>query len=510
MHVDLPLGGELRVENLRGGVSVEVWKERYVSVTATVEGVTPVRSPVTIQRTERLLSISVSNNMTTTPARVDLLVHIPERTRAEIVTANGEIEARGVPASLNAQTVSGDIRASLAQAKDIDVAAQSTSGVVSYSADALPASETRTPPANTHAFHIRLGGGSKWVRLRSQSGRITLLPVETAKSDSATEEARKPPVLIGAGNTGSGAGTPASATEQQEVDEGDVIRVDAQLVTLNMSVIDRSTNRGLAGLTQNDFHLYEDGALQEIAHFDSSAAPFNLLLLIDLSGSTKEVVNLIRGAALRFVDSARPNDRIGVITFADAPVIVSPFTDDREALRQRINAMERPHGTTTLYDSIAFAMDQVMKDAKDSRRNAIVLMSDGMDSIMPNVDGDGSRIDYRELLNRVREFDGVLYSLWLNTEYEALSDKDVQPETFDLAYDRMKELAEEGGGIFYEVEKLEDLAGAYERVVADLGTVYSLSYRPTNKARDGKWRAIRLAVSRPNAVARGKRGYYAK
>ncbi|MGA9994865.1 MAG: hypothetical protein WBP93_05595, partial [Pyrinomonadaceae bacterium] len=102
------------------------------------------------------------------------------------------------------------------------------------------------------------------------------------------------------------------------------------------------------------------------------------------------------------------------------------------------------------------------------------------------------------------------YSLWLNTEYEALSDKDVQPETFDLAYDRMKELAEEGGGIFYEVEKLEDLAGAYERVVADLGTVYSLSYRPTNKARDGKWRAIRLAVSRPNAVARGKRGYYAK
>lgn len=348
------------------------------------------------------------------------------------------------------------------------------------------------------------------MRLRSQSGRITLLPVETAKSDSATEEARKPPVLIGTGNTGTGAGTPASAIEQQEVDEGDVIRVDAQLVTLNMSVIDRSTNRGLAGLTQNDFHLYEDGALQEIAHFDSSAAPFNLLLLIDLSGSTKEVVNLIRGAALRFVDSARPNDRIGVITFADAPVIVSPFTDDREALRQRINAMERPHGTTTLYDSIAFAMDQVMKDAKDSRRNAIVLMSDGMDSIMPNVDGDGSRIDYRELLNRVREFDGVLYSLWLNTEYEALSDKDVQPETFDLAYDRMKELAEEGGGIFYEVEKLEDLAGAYERVVADLGTVYSLSYRPTNKARDGKWRAIRLAVSRPNAVARGKRGYYAK
>ncbi len=70
-------------------------------------------------------------------------------------------------------------------------------------------------------------------------------------------------------------------------------------------------------------------------------------------------------------------------------------------------------------------------------------------------------------------------------------------------------MAEAGGGLFYEVESLEDLAGAYERVVADLGTVYSLSYRPANKARDGKWRAIKVSIDRTNAVARGKRGYYA-
>jgi len=74
----------------------------------------------------------------------------------------------------------------------------------------------------------------------------------------------------------------------------------------------------------------------------------------------------------------------------------------------------------------------------------------------------------------------------------------------------MKELADNGGGSFYECEKLEDLAGAYERVVRDLGMVYTLSYRPSNKVRDGSWRAIRINVDRPNAVARGKRGYYAK
>jgi VWFA-related protein len=130
---------------------------------------------------------------------------------------------------------------------------------------------------------------------------------------------------------------------------------------------------------------------------------------------------------------------------------------------------------------------------------------------MPNVAGEGSAVGYNELLARVREFDGVLYTLWLQTETElsSLSALDIQPETYDLAHDRMQELAEAGGGIFYEVLSLEDLAGAYEHVVADLGTVYSIGYRPTNKLRNGKWRSIRIAVSRPNAAARGKRGYYA-
>ena len=80
----------------------------------------------------------------------------------------------------------------------------------------------------------------------------------------------------------------------------------------------------------------------------------------------------------------------------------------------------------------------------------------------------------------------------------------------DLAHDRMRDLADHGGGVFYECEELKDLAGAYDRVVADLGTVYTLSYRPTNKVRDGSWRTVRVNVNRANAVARGKRGYYAK
>jgi VWFA-related protein len=307
------------------------------------------------------------------------------------------------------------------------------------------------------------------------------------------------------------AGTPARPSNTpEEVSEDDVIRVDTELVSVNVSVVDRGTSHGVNDLTKDDFRLYENNAAQQVLHFESSSAPFNLVLLVDLSGSTAKVVELIKSAALHFVDAARPFDRIGVITFAGSQVIVSPLTTDHAALHDRINAIQKPDGSTKLYDSLSFAMDEVFRQSKDSRRNAIVVISDGLDSVMPNVTGEGSALSFPELIRQAREFDGVIYSIWTDTQsYEPLSPGDIQQETFDLAHDQMKEIADVGGGAFYECFKLQDLAGSYDRVVADLGTLYTLSYRPSNRLRDGSWRAIRVNVNRPNAVARGKRGYYA-
>jgi VWFA-related protein len=512
VRADLPAGGELRIENRRGSVSVELWNEKHVSVTASIEGTRASRSPVIIQRTERLLTIGVARDAATS-ARVDLSLRIPERSRVEIITTGGEIDVRGLPNALSVQTVSGDIRAKFPSSTNADVTAESVNGSVALTDCAPTTTASARNNTNTeHSARCRMGAGGRLVRLRSERGRITLAASDAAQSTTTTTASteRRAPTLVDAKSNKPGAGTPADpSTGPQEVDEDDVIRVDTELVTLNVSVIDRGTSRGLAGLAKPDFKLYEDGNEQQIAHFDSSAAPFNMVLLIDLSGSTREVVEIIKTAAQRFVEATRPSDRIAVITFANTPLIVSALTNDREALRQRINAIELPQGSTRLYDSIGFTLDEVLKYSKDSGRNAIILMSDGLDSTLPNVRGEGSTLDYKELLVRIQEFDGVFYTLWVDTEVEALSPEDVQPETVDLAHDRMREMSEAGGGAFYEVEKLEDLAGAYERVVADLGTVYSLGYRPSNKLRDGKWRSIRVAVARPNAVARGKRGYFA-
>lgn len=367
---------------------------------------------------------------------------------------------------------------------------------------ALTISVVRRPVDPVAAIHLQLKVPQNAdVSGSSARGEITV----------PRDEPTKQPELIGVENAKRPAGTPATEPDNAEISEGDVIRVDSQLVTLNISVIDRSTNRGLMGLGQSDFRLTEDGQEQRIVQFESASAPFDMVLLIDLSGSTREVVKLIRAAALRFVQAARPNDRIAVITFAGAPTIVSELTADRELLRQRIETIDTARGDTKLYDATNFAMNEVLKQSKNSRRTAIVLMSDGLDGTIPGISGQQGSVKYSypETLRNIQEFDGVLYTLWLNTEYEAMSPLDTQPEAFDMGHDRMKEMADAGGGIFYQVERLTDLAGAYEQVVADLGTVYSLAYRPTNNARDGRWRGIHISVNRPNAVPRGKRGYYA-
>jgi VWFA-related protein len=517
VRVDLPPGGEISISNPRGSVRVEVWGEQHVSVVANVKGLKPRRSPITINRTEQLLTISVNPREVGIETRVDLTLRLPERSRAAIASETGDVIIRGLPAELRVESVYGNIIAEFPASGDADIEAESPAKGV---ASTLSVQGSEVGGKTT--FQARLGTGGKRVHLVSKRGRVSLAsygePLNappasaTTTTTTATAEARKVPVLIGAEQNKTGAGTPATPlTGPEEIDEGDIVRVDTELVTLNLSVIDRGTNRGLRGLLANDFKLYEDGHEQQVTQFESANVPFNLVLLIDVSFSTQEKIGLIRDAALRFVNAARPEDRIGIITFAKNPIVVSPLTDDREALRRRINEGIQPRGSTKVYDSLSFAMDEVLKDSKNSRRNAIILMSDGLDSTMPNVTGEGSVLDYNEIVRRVREFDGVLYTLWIDTEteYSSLSPLDVQPETFDLAHDQMEQLAEAGGGLFYEVEKLEDLADAYERVVADLGTVYSLSYRPTNRQRDGKWRAIRVSVARPNAVARGKRGYYA-
>ena len=516
----LPAGGEVLIENRRGGVSVEVWGEDYMALAAEPAGAASAgpskrgarrKLPVSIERTDSTLSIKVMPAAAAARATpVDLRARVPSRARLKVYTSEGALDIRGVPASIVAQTISGELRLSMPAGADAQVTAQSLNGAVTLGEGV----EARGGPRVVRGkFQGRWGSGASAVNLFSGRGPISVsaLPRSDAPRASAGPGAAAPPRRADELTGGAFAERPAppqAAETPQEVDEDEVVRVESDLVTLNVSVAHRATGRGLTGLSAPDFRLFEDGVEQQIEHFESANAPFDLLLLLDLSGSTAKVTGTIRAAARSFVGATRPQDRVAVVAFAADVAVVAPMTSDRRLLLSAIDRMEAPKGDTRLYDSLAAAMDYANRAGEPSRRRALILMSDGLDSSLPNVDGEGSALEYEELRSRVQEFEGVLYTVWTSTEYEAFSPLDIQPETFDLVRDRMEELAEAGGGVFYEVERLEDLSGAYARVVADLGTVYSLSYRPTNKQRDGRWRAIRIRLpAHPDAVARGKRGY---
>ena len=560
LSLALEPGGEVYVENRRGGVSVQIWDGAEVLLLvygpgALVgnarpaakgrgraargkAGAAPPTSPLSIERGRGSLRI-VARAPSAPAPQLNVRLVVPATARLKVYTSDGAFDLNGLPAALDAQTLSGDMRLELPSAPDASLTALSLNGSV------VLARGVESPRADARVvrgkFQTRWGTGGGSVNLFSGRGRISLEALgsgQTASSAQLNEDATERPSEVeptprptadaprrGAVRRNRVRETPEDApvlTRQrprpqptetpQEVDEDEVVRVESDLVTLNVSVIDRASGRGLQGLTAEDFRVYEDNVEQQVEHFETAEAPFDLLLLLDLSGSTARVTDTIRAAARRFVAATRPQDRVGVIAFAGETSVVSPLTSDRAALRSSLDRLAKPAGDTRFYDSLSYALDYMTRGADPARRRAVIVMSDGLDSTLPNVTGVGSTLPYNELRSRVQEFEGVVYAVWTNTEfYEAFSPLDIQPETYDLAHDHMAELAEAGGGLFYEVEKLEDLAGAYERVVADLGTVYGLSYRPTNKLRDGSWRAIRVRLPRrPEAVARGRRGYYAK
>lgn len=298
----------------------------------------------------------------------------------------------------------------------------------------------------------------------------------------------------------------------QKSDETETVRIETELVDLNVSVFARERGRNVGTLQQKDFMVFENGVPEEITFFASSSTPFDLVLLLDLSGSTSDKLDLIRKSARRFVEAARPVDRICIITFTNAPRIVSPFTTDHAELIKRIKKIEKPVGGTNFWDAMSFVLAGVLDEsARGLRRSAIVVMTDGVDNALPDVPGDGSMISFANLMEVVRRSGSIVLPIYLDTEEEMIRQGRGAPQAYFLARQQLLILAYESGGVIYQARRLEDLKGVYEQVMNDLSTVYSIGYRPTNRQRDGSWRAVAVRLAgRPDLAARTRRGYYAK
>lgn len=349
-----------------------------------------------------------------------------------------------------------------------------------------------------------------------------------------------------------------TSSSSEEVDEGDVVRVDTQLVSVPAVVTD-SAGRPLSGLRPENFRLIEDGQVQTIANFGTAEAPFEIALLLDTSGSTRDDVALIRAAANSFIEALRQGDRVGIVAFNTAqtvaePVaaveVLTPLTSDREQLRAAIENLGASQGTP-YYDGLQKVADSVFREPPSEEvrgRRAVVALTDGVDS--------SSNSDFGMAKEKLSRAGIACYFIQVNTEdfvedrlmkdcnddgQLALSKKQIEryrrlffpkatAENFDsfcqmgpfermsisrglynLARREMDELARVSGGRSFVAATLSDAKSAFARVAADIGTFYSLGYYPTNKARDGKFRAIKLEVRgvKEKAQIRARDGYYA-
>src|ERR1700752_3030675 len=171
----------------------------------------------------------------------------------------------------------------------------------------------------------------------------------------------------------------------------ETIRIDSDLVDLKVSVLGLTPNMSAPLLEQKDFRILEDGVPQEISFFAAADAPFDLVLLLDLSGSNQKNLKMIRNSAKRFVDAARDVDRIALVTFTDQPALYSSFTLDRKKLKKAIDDMDEAIGGTNFWDSLDYVLRDLIGNGGGLRRSAVVVMTDGIDNALPDVPGPGSR-----------------------------------------------------------------------------------------------------------------------
>jgi len=309
---------------------------------------------------------------------------------------------------------------------------------------------------------------------------------------------------------------------QAQVD--DPVNVDSAVVRVNVGVVDQR-GRPITNLSRPQFSIYEDGLQQQISHFELSTAPFSVVMMLDMSGSTKSFRQNIALSAARFLDALAPEDRVAVIEFYEKVNLLNDFTTDRSVAAHSIRVANGA-GNTNLFKGLELALEKLAKEG--NRRKAIVVLTDGADTKAKDADREllsklsesemASAIspeanpDLVRILDRADRLGVTIYPLALPTGDPAkLADPTkLQVAMWNAARSRLKLVADRTGGTLNAISRLDEMGRLYAVVAAELRTLYTIEYQPSNLVRDGKWRSIKVEVTDPDLIARSRQGYFAK
>jgi VWFA-related protein len=286
-----------------------------------------------------------------------------------------------------------------------------------------------------------------------------------------------------------------------------VTAITPQLMRVNASVTDRH-GRAIPGMRDADFSVYEDGSERKVVNVTPANEPFNLVLLLDVSGSVEERIDFIRKAARDFLRTASPQDRISIISFRDDIQVISDFTRDRALLSKKLDDLDAG-GATALYDALGYTLVETLKPLR-GERTAIVVMSDG--------DDNKSFVPFPAILEAVIESGALVYPLYVPSGLIPEGSVPTPSITVDpmrskyltittRAAEEGAKLAQVSGGVFYSIRRLDDLQKAYDDIVAQMRTAYTITYNSNSSShrrvlvranRDGASVRLSPAVTAPH------------
>ena len=293
----------------------------------------------------------------------------------------------------------------------------------------------------------------------------------------------------------------ATQADEQTVDKGAVIKVDTDMVLLDVTVIDQN-NTPVMNLKKGDFSVYEDKVKQTVESVSREEVPVSFGLVIDTSGSMKPKLQTVSDAAVSLVKQMRLDDEAFVASFKAEPELAQDFTSDGLELENAIGELYTSGGTALL-DAIIATADYAQEKGK-RRRKALVIFSDGLER--------NSSVKEKEVMEAIKEDEVQVYLVgFIDEEMEEKSLFGKSPAK--RARDLLSRLADDSGGRAYFPKDISEIPTIAAQIAKDLRTQYVVSYYPSNDKRDGTFRTVQVNVNSQGgrkSIARTRRGYYAR
>jgi VWFA-related protein len=556
----LKTGGQVEIVNFYGRVKVEAKAENEEKVLLTAESKQALtEKDFEIKASDGKIKITVSPNNEKT--RADLIVSVPERIRLKIETEEGEVAIDGNLESAEVLTDTGTISTNIplenlkyefwwTQSRprflsdvEIEKVREKSAGrfVISgklFDAEALAKKEAEAKekaeseksdettngenkdPKNQKSKNKDQKSIDNSIALKFSTARgIVLLNVSPAEVSSdlrerpLTEAAK---AVIRSGDSllmeairrtspkyfGDYLKTlPPRRTSPNLTDkprDGNASTARIKRVVARVMDVD---NRAVGGLEKKDFVLTEKGIEREILSVEPVTAPFNLVLLLDVSGSIENYVNFIRKAARNFLNTMRPEDKIAIVIFNEDVKQIATFTTDRGQLSESLDTFDAGGGTA-YYDAIAYSLAETLKPFK-GERTAVVILSDG--------DDNRSFLPFDSLLGSIQESGALIYPLYVPSALVAAAANRNPNDSADPLRTRYMgltskaegegaRLAKVSGGVYYPIRRLDDLQKAYEDIVVQLRTAYNITFRSdSTETGDSASPRLRVKVKRDGA-----------